>query len=102
MIPDADYTPDAVHQVEKLGLEASLRNCERKTCVPDMMTESQWVELLGYYNECARAADPHCGAARRFGLVPKSIAVTLALKCSDRTIAKQVLQALGRKVCHLA
>ena len=53
--------------------------------------------------KCARAADIHCGGtARQFGLVPKSIAVTLALKCSDRTIAKQVLQALGRKVCHLA
>ena len=61
------------------------------------MTEGQWTELLGYYNECARAADPHCGAARRFGLVPKSIAVTLALKCSDRIIANQVPQALVRE-----
>ena len=68
-----------------------------------MMSETQWVELLGYYNECARAADPHCGgAARRFGLVPKSLAVTLALKCPNRTVAKQVLKALGRKVCPSA
>ena len=53
--------------------------------------------------KCARAADIHCGGtAGQFGLVPKSIAVTLALKCPDRNIAKQVLQALGRKVCHLA
>ena len=67
--------------------------------MPDQMTEAQWVELLGLYNESARAADPHCGAARRFALVPKSVAVALALRCPNRTVAKEVLTVLGRKVC---
>jgi len=73
MVHDADYTYSrdarAAHQGEKLGLEASLRTCERKTCVPDMMNVPQWVELLRYYDVCARFPDIHCGGTtRQFGL----------------------------------
>ena len=59
--------------------------------------QAEFAALLELYHGCQRERDVTCGRARRLTLVPASIAVTLA----QRERHKDLLVALGQKVCPI-
>ena len=75
-----------------MGLESSLRVMEKATALA-VMAPDEWAALMDVYTTMRRRADPLCGPAKRFTILPLSLAASLALARHHR----DMLVALGKK-----
>ena len=75
-----------------MGLESSLRVMEKTTAL-DVMEPDEWASLNDVYTTMRRRHDPLCGPAKRFTILPVSLAASLALTRRHR----DMLVALGKK-----
>ena len=75
-----------------MGLESSLRVMEKTTAL-EVMVPDEWANLMDVYTTMRRRHDPLCGPAKRFTILPVSLAASLALTRRHR----DMLVALGRK-----
>jgi len=75
-----------------MGLESSLRVMEKRTAL-EVMEADEWAALMDVYTTMRRRDDPLCGPAKRFTILPVSLAASLAVAKRHRSM----LVALGKK-----
>jgi len=64
-----------------------------KSTALEVMGPDEWSALMGVYTTMRRRDDPLCGPAKRFTILPVSLAASLALAKRHR----DMLVALGKK-----
>ena len=77
---------------QNMGLESSLRVMEKSTAL-EVMEADAWAALMDVYTTMRRRDDPLCGPAKRFTILPVSLAASLAVAKRHR----DMLVALGKK-----
>lgn len=79
-------------------MDAAVRQMDRKSASAAGLTSAQYEELLGVYQIMQRRADPLVGPAKKFSLVPVSVASALGVDKSHVPLLKALGKAIPRKL----
>ena len=75
-----------------------MRQMDRKSATAAGLASAQYEELLGVYQTMQRRADPLVGPAKKFSLVPVSVAGALGVDKSHISLLKALGRAIPRKL----
>lgn len=74
-----------------------MRQLDRKSALAAGLTAAQYEEVLGVYQTMARRADPLAGPAKKFSLVPISVAGALGVERKHAALLKAMGRSIPRK-----